>query len=121
MTKQLLRLAATLSLAAALSACGSQQDEAGTESSQTASSELTIKAVNYKFDQAEYHVKAGEPVKLILDSKGNHGIEIAALDLKLSPSHKSQVITPKAGTYEFSCTILCGSGHTDMQAKLIVE
>lgn len=121
MTKQLLRFAATLSLAAALAACGSQQDDSGTDSSQAASSEVTIKAVNYKFDQSEYHVKAGEPVKLILDSIGNHGIEIKELDLKLTPSHKSQVITPKAGTYEFSCSILCGSGHTDMQAVLIVE
>lgn len=121
MTKQLQRLAAMLTLAAVLAACSSQQDDAGADSSTMATSELTIKAVNYQFDQAEYHVKAGEPVKITLDSKGNHGIEIKELDVKLSPSRKSQVITPKAGTYEFVCTILCGSGHSDMQARLIVK
>ena len=123
MKNKLTITAAMLALALAITACGSQQ-ESSTDSANetdTAASEVVIQAINYKFDQEEYRIKAGEPIKVVLQSTGNHGLEINELGLKLTPQNTSQVITPKAGTYEFECTILCGSGHNDMKAKLIVE
>jgi len=120
MKNKLTITAAMLALALAITACGSQQ-ESSAESTETAANEIVIQAVNYKFDQEEYRIKAGEPIKVVLKSTGNHGLEIDELGLKLTPQNTSQVITPKAGTYDFECTILCGSGHNDMKAKLIVE
>lgn len=123
MKKSKLWAASVLTLAIALSACGNQEasPSPSTTESETASSELVITAVNYNFDQREYRVKAGESVKIVLKSSGNHGLEIKDLGLELDKKHSSQVITPKAGTYDFECTIMCGAGHKGMTAKLIVE
>ncbi|UHA72320.1 cupredoxin domain-containing protein [Paenibacillus sp. 481] len=116
---------AVLTLALALSACssGKQTDsQSKSNSNDSAAKQVVIKASNYKFDQAEYRVKVGEPVKFVLESSGNHGLSVKELDLNLDPNSTSQVVTPdKAGTYEFICTIMCGPGHKDMVAKIIVE
>lgn len=89
----------------------------------TAEEEITITATNYSFDQEEYHLKKGVPVKIIFSNKsGNHGILVPGLELRLDAKAPSQVIIPeKAGTYEMTCAIMCGSGHSSMSAKLIVE
>ncbi|MCG7409864.1 cupredoxin domain-containing protein [Paenibacillus sp. ACRRX] len=117
--------AAMLALAYVMVACGSnQQGSAGQGSGEPASAakEIIIKATNYKFDQPEYRVKAGETVKFVLESSGNHGIRIQDIGLELTPNQTSQVVTPaETGTYEFKCTIMCGPGHKEMTAKLIVE
>lgn len=105
-----------------LTACGGTQPDTPAAGTEAADAELVIKATNYQFDQPEYHIKAGESVRVILDATGNHGLQVKELGLKLDPNQTEQVITPdKPGTYEFSCTIMCGPGHKDMQAKLIVD
>ncbi|MBN3523077.1 cupredoxin domain-containing protein [Paenibacillus apiarius] len=106
-----------------LVACGGNKEQNSPASaSASADTELVIQATNYKFDQPEYRIKAGEPVRIVLDSSGNHGLAVKELGLSLDPNTKEQVITPeKPGTYEFQCTIMCGPGHRDMKAVLIVE
>ncbi|MGZ9583454.1 cupredoxin domain-containing protein [Paenibacillus marinisediminis] len=123
MNKKVTIAAAMMALALALTACGSENSASSAEPSanETAASEVVIKAVNYKFEQEEYRVKAGEPIKFVLESTGNHGLKIEELGLELSPKKSSQVITPKVGTYDFKCNILCGPGHNGMTSKLIVE
>ncbi|WP_410512169.1 cytochrome C oxidase subunit II [Paenibacillus sp. BR2-3] len=85
--------------------------------------ELIIKATNYSFDQKEYHLKKGVPVKIIFENEsGNHGILIPEFKLQLNRENSSQVLVPEeAGTFEMSCAIMCGSGHSRMVAKIIVE
>ncbi|MCL6602619.1 MAG: cupredoxin domain-containing protein [Paenibacillus sp.] len=85
--------------------------------------ELVIKATNYSFDQKEYHLKKGVPVKIIFENEsGNHGVLIPEFELQLNRENNSQVIVPEeAGTYEISCSVMCGSGHSTMIAKVIVE
>ena len=106
-----------------LVACGgNKKQNSQASASVAADTELVITATNYKFDQSEYRIKAGESVRIVLDSTGNHGLAVKELGLALDPINKEQVITPeKPGTYEFQCTIMCGPGHRDMKSMLIVE
>lgn len=114
-----------------LSACGSgsnSNNASGMNSSTAdpgvvAQEELVIKATNYSFDQEEYHLKKGVPVKIVFENEsGNHGILIPEFKLQLDSKNSTQVIVPEeAGTFEMSCAIMCGSGHSGMIAKVIVE
>ncbi|MEC0368744.1 cupredoxin domain-containing protein [Paenibacillus chibensis] len=112
-----------------LSACGSEKEDASTASSGVSdtsvapSEELVIKATNFAFDKQEYHLKKGVPVKITLENKqGMHGVLIPGLELQLDNKHKSKVVTPeKAGTFEMTCSLYCGVGHTAMLAKVIVD
>lgn len=85
--------------------------------------QLVVKATNYQFDQPEYHVKKGEPVTIVFDNvQGNHGLMIPALNVNLNARDSSITVTPQeAGTFDMACSIMCGSGHSSMVAKLIVD
>jgi cytochrome c oxidase subunit II len=78
---------------------------------------------DFVFDQKEYHVKAGEPVRLILKNKsGIHGLAIKDLNIDLEGDKLTQDVTfDKPGTYEIYCSVMCGVGHADMKSVLIVE
>ncbi|ASA19995.1 cytochrome C oxidase subunit II [Paenibacillus donghaensis] len=116
---------------ALLTACGSNHENLGnsgngkgnSDNGITADEELVITASNYSFDQQEYHLKKGVPVKIIFKNEsGNHGILAPGLELHLDGKKSSQVIVPEeAGTFEISCSIMCGSGHSGMQANFIVD
>lgn len=113
----------------ALTACSnSSKDTASNNSNESkpeieAETELIITATNYSFDQEEYHLKKGVPVKIIFkNDSGNHGILIPEFELQLNGKKSSKVIVPEeAGTFEMTCSIMCGSGHSGMNAKIIVE
>lgn len=113
-----------------LTACGGakQSAESGSNGSDadagvTASEELVIKASNYEFDKPEYHLKKGVPVNIVYKNEnGNHGILVPELNLQLDTRNSSKVITPdKVGEFEMSCSVFCGSGHSSMISKIIVE
>ncbi|MWV44182.1 cytochrome C oxidase subunit II [Paenibacillus sp. HJL G12] len=112
-----------------LSACGGEKEDSSTASSGVSdtgvapSEELVIKATNYAFDKQEYHLKKGVPVKITFENEqGTHGVLIPALELQLDGKHKSKVVTPeKAGTFDMTCSIFCGAGHTAMIAKVVVD
>ncbi|WP_027091288.1 cupredoxin domain-containing protein [Cohnella thermotolerans] len=84
---------------------------------------LKITATSFSFDQTEYHVKAGTPYVLSFSNKlGNHGAEIDELGINLTKDNPRQEYTfDKPGTYELHCSIMCGQGHGQMIAKVIVE
>ncbi|MDO7907405.1 cupredoxin domain-containing protein [Paenibacillus sp. JX-17] len=94
-----------------------------TDTGAAPSEELIIKASDYQFDQPEYHLKKGVPVKVVLQNEsGEHGVIVTGLDLQLDSSQSSKVITPdKAGEYVMHCSVFCGSGHNAMAAKIIVD
>ncbi|MCM3205554.1 cytochrome C oxidase subunit II [Paenibacillus sp. CC-CFT742] len=128
MKKTMAWLAACM-LILVLAACGASNQSAGSDSSGesdagvTASEELVIKASNYEFDQPEYHLKKGVPVNIVYENvNGNHGILVPELNLQLDTKNNSKVITPdKVGEFEMSCSVFCGSGHSSMISKIIVE
>lgn len=121
--KKTAALLMALVLVFALAACGKKTETAATDANATASQEITLQATNWKFDQPEYKVKKGEPLKINLDIKeGVHGVSIPDLKVSLDNNSKSKVVTPeKAGSYNIICSIPCGSGHSTMTAKLVVE
>ncbi|MNJ67801.1 Cytochrome C oxidase subunit II, periplasmic domain [compost metagenome] len=106
-----------------LAACGSSSSGGAEDSNLTPESEIVIEATNFKFDQEEYRVKKDSPVKITFKNvEGNHGIIIPGLKLELKGKSQSKVVVPKeAGEYEIACSIMCGSGHSTMISKLIVE
>jgi len=114
-------------LAIALAACGGNNDNnSGSSNSpstepQTAAEEVVIKASNWEFDKPEYIVPKDTPVKITLELDGGHGIKVNGTDINLGPGNTSTVVTLKAGTYEFHCSIVCGKGHADMVSKLVVQ
>lgn len=95
----------------------------GTNTNIIPEDEIIITATNYDFDQKEYHLKKGVPVKIIFENEsGNHGILVPELKLQLNSKNSSQVIIPEeTGTFEMTCSVMCGSGHSGMSAKVIVE
>ncbi|TVY00408.1 cupredoxin domain-containing protein [Cohnella terricola] len=84
---------------------------------------LKIKATNFEFDQAEYHVKAGTTYKIkFSNTLGTHGIEFVGLGIDLTKDNPDTEFTfDKPGEYELHCSIMCGQGHAGMKSKLIVE
>jgi cytochrome c oxidase subunit 2 len=130
--KKLLSLLFVFTLIFALSACGTKKNDAAgevvapgkAEGTIEASTELLLKASDktFKFDQEEYTIKKGVPIKLTLvNESGTHGLSISGLDVQLKGSKLSQTITPdKEGTYTIRCIVQCGNGHMTMTAKLIV-
>ncbi|SEN78260.1 cupredoxin domain-containing protein [Paenibacillus sp. OV219] len=114
-----------------LAACGENKSDntntgagAGVEETGTAAStKITIKAKRYEFEKPVYTIKKGEPTEITLKSEdGIHGIEVSDLNGLKIDSDKPKVVTiNEPGEYEFHCDIMCGSGHSKMIAKLVVE
>lgn len=110
-----------------LAACGqdSESDSASgiSDPDVAVSEEIIIKATNYEFDQPEYRVKKGVPVRIVYENvEGNHGIIVPGLGLQLDTKQSSAVITPEeTGEFEVACSIFCGKGHPTMVSKIIVE
>ncbi|MBW7474454.1 cupredoxin domain-containing protein [Paenibacillus oenotherae] len=109
-----------------MAACGSNSDSAANggveETGAAATSEVVIKASNWKFDQPEYRVKKGEPTKITLQSEeGSHGIASSDIDFKISGNDSKVLTFNNAGEFEIHCNVLCGTGHSQMIAKIIVE
>lgn len=89
-----------------------------------AANTLEIVATNWDFDKDEYIVEAGSTMTVALkNEQGLHGINISGLGVDLQGAKLSQEVTfGKAGDeYEVTCIVLCGEGHTEMKAKIIVQ
>lgn len=125
-------LLACTALLISLSACGSKNEKpAAAPAASTAVSsaadgsgqQLNITASNWKFDQAEYKVKKGQPVTVTLkNAEGVHGLEIEKVGVKLDNKKTTATFTPdKAGKYTITCTIPCGTDHMKMRSVLVVE
>lgn len=129
MQKKLALFLTSVALMLALAACGGgNEKETENAASPTtpaspasASEEVVIKATSWEFDKPEYAIPKDTPVKLTLENlKGAHGIEIVGEDVAIR-GNNSEVVTLPAGTYEIKCNIMCGTGHSQMVAKLVVS
>nr|WP_106766613.1 cytochrome C oxidase subunit II [Paenibacillus faecalis] len=126
--KKVLALIATSMLFLVLAACGGDKEAApangtGGDTDVVPEAELVISGSNFQFDKPEYTLKKGVPVKITYkNEEGNHGVMIPALNLQLDSNNDTAVVTPdKTGEFEISCSIMCGSGHSNMISKLIIE
>lgn len=100
-----------------------QTPQSAEEVAQENANKLKFIATDFQFDQTEYRVKQGSTLTVELTSKqGIHGLGIPDYGVDLQPDKLTQEVTfDKAGTFEVHCTVMCGIGHADMKAKLIVE
>ncbi|MBM7571092.1 cupredoxin domain-containing protein [Aquibacillus albus] len=116
-----------LSIFALLAACGTDTDNDTTQdnldhSASESSNRVEIVATNFKFNQEEYTVQAGEPVTLNFTSdEGLHGISINELNVNIEGDGSATITPEEPGEYQIYCNVLCGAGHSDMVATLIVQ
>ena len=100
----------------------------GIAHSQSQDSERVIKVVAQKFHYTpeEIILKTDEPTRLEFTSLDFiHGFNIPALKLRASlPPGQVTVVhltVKKAGIYDFLCDNFCGSGHEEMNGRIIVK
>ena len=87
---------------------------------------IDVTLSRYAFSPERIEVRLGEPVRLnIVSMDTTHGFQVKALGLNVRTSARGKAViefTPKeAGTFRISCSEFCGSGHSRMQAWLIVS
>jgi len=88
--------------------------------------EIDMIAKNWEFQPAEIKVKKGDKVKINIKSIDvNHGFFLGAFDIKekLVPGETTVVefTADKVGSFGYVCNVYCGSGHSGMKGRLIVE
>ncbi|MDP4086408.1 MAG: cupredoxin domain-containing protein [Bacillota bacterium] len=122
MTKKWLALCiAAILMVFMLSACGSSTK---TSASKTTGKVVDIKveATDFKYDKKVIHIKKGDAIKITLHSDdGGHGLAIPAFNINIQGNGSAEFTADKAGTYDYYCSVMCGSGHAKMTGKLIVE
>jgi cytochrome c oxidase subunit II len=106
---------------------GSFQAFATAESPSPAPNEQVIKITAKKFEYSPnvIAVKLNVPVVLEFTSLDRvHGFAVP--DLKLQAEIKPGEVTPvrfipdKVGTFDFHCSVFCGTGHEDMSGQVVV-
>ena len=87
---------------------------------------IQVTAERFKFTPAVIQLKVGEPVVLeltALDRK--HGFQVPDLkiDETIEPGKVTRVriVPERAATYDFHCSVFCGSGHEEMAGQIVVS
>lgn len=81
---------------------------------------IDVIAENWSFNEIAYVVPAGEVTINLKNKEGFHGIEVKGTDISIE-GDGSYTTTLEPGEYTIVCNIICGTGHHDMIATLIVE
>lgn len=115
----------------ALSACGSSNTASnsseapvseGTPAASGETKKITITASNFEFDTKEIKAKVGDTIILTLkNDNGTHGLAIDDLNVNIKNGESATIVLDKAGTYDYNCSVMCGTGHDAMSGQLIVE
>jgi cytochrome c oxidase subunit II len=87
---------------------------------------IKLTAQRFHYTPAEFRVKAGQPVVLEFTSVDFvHGFNMPDLTLRadLPPGTVTRLplTAPKPGVYDFLCDNFCGSGHEQMNGRMVVE
>ncbi len=88
--------------------------------------EITITAKKWEFEPSTIEVNKGDRVVLTITSDDvEHGFSLPdfQVDATLSPGKTvtTEFVADKVGTFDFSCSVYCGSGHRDMVGQLMVK
>ena len=88
--------------------------------------EVSISAKRFEFSPSAITLKKGVPAKLKITSTDTaHGFSLPAFGISRELPPNQEVIvefTPnKAGEFPFSCSVPCGSGHSMMTGRIIVN
>ncbi len=92
--------------------------------------EFTMTAENFKYTPSVIEVNPGDTVLIHIEGLDNgggngHGFSISAFDVNerimLDETVDVEFIADKKGTFTFSCSVPCGSGHLNMKGTLFVK
>lgn len=88
--------------------------------------EFTMTASQWKFEPNTINVNQGDTVKLqITDIDVTHGFSLPTFginkQLDAGKTTTVEFVADKKGTFTFACSVFCGSGHSGMNGKLVVE
>jgi len=87
---------------------------------------VRLSAKKYDFTPEAVELKLGVPIVLEITSLDRkHGFAAPELGLRAEIPAGETVrlrFTPqKAGTFEFHCDVFCGSGHEEMNGRIVVK
>ncbi len=88
---------------------------------------VTLAGTEGAWSHETIRVKQGEKLRLRLTSNDVvHGFELKAYGIEIDEVYPGKIkvidfVADEAGTFVFSCTILCSRQHRDMKGKLVVE
>jgi len=87
---------------------------------------FVISASKFEFSPSTITVNKGDIVNITVKSSDvDHGIAIPAFGVSKTidagGSATVKFVADKEGTFEFFCSVFCGSGHSTMTGKLIVK
>lgn len=86
-----------------------------------------ITASRYEFKPARIEVEQGDRVVVKLRSTDtDHGFAVKEFKVELAVPKSGEVVSAefvasKAGTFRFTCSEYCGSGHARMKGVLVVK
>lgn len=88
--------------------------------------EFRVEAFQFGFDPEVIEVNQGDRVRIIALSRDvPHGLSIPEFDVNLYlnglQEQTAEFVADKKGTFSFSCSVPCGSGHGSMNGQLIVR
>ena len=87
--------------------------------------EFAITAKTWEFQPSTITVKKGDSVKLTITSTDvQHGFALTDFNVNapLQPGQATVVefVADKVGSFNFFCSVFCGSGHGGMRGTLVV-
>lgn len=104
-----------------LSACGGGEENTSSNGKKSGGeSTVTIEASNWQFDKEEYNATAGDVTINLKNAEGYHGITIDGTNVKIDGEGKATA-NLEPGEYTIRCSIMCGEGHGEMTATLVVS
>jgi cytochrome c oxidase subunit II len=81
-----------------------------------------VTAKDFEFSKKEIDVKKGDKVKITLQSDdGGHGLAIPKYNVNIQGNGSAEFTADKTGTFQYYCSVMCGSGHPNMTGKLVVK
>jgi cytochrome c oxidase subunit 2 len=89
--------------------------------------EFNVVAYQYGFEPSTITVKKGDRVKITFTSRdAGHGVfipdfEVATPAFGKGQSQTIEFVADKSGTFEYLCSVYCGSGHPTMKGTIIVQ
>lgn len=86
---------------------------------------ITVSASNWTFTPNAITVKKGESITLrVVGQEGTHGFSVPGLGINqtvvMGNTVSVAIPTDKPGTYEFRCSVPCGSGHKEMKGTIVI-
>ena len=111
---------------AAMGVAGAQVTGVGSPASGQQERVIKLVAKKFVFTPSEIVLKKGQPVVFELTTLDfGHGFKIPDLDFRADfvPDKVTVVrlLPEKAGKFDFLCDNYCGSGHEEMEGRIIVE